>query len=336
MTLKLSRATSIHEPRPAARRGSFPLGGTGRRPKGALMNRIALMVTAVLLCALSRGAAAAPDTLSASSDEPRAFGYTVGDVVSRRIALHVPSALTLDPDSLPRAGARGRALELQRVVLHKSLAGAPEALQLDYQVFLAPREVRVLEMPPIELRFDGLPRPQTLRIDAWPVTVSPLAPVEPSPREGLGEMRPDREPPRVEAFAARVRLVVEVGATVLLLGYLASVYLVLPWSAQRRRPFGRAWKALAALPTRPDAAQRRAAFERVHAALNETAGEAVFEPGLDRFLAQEPRFAPLRDDLARFFADSRAEFFAGRDDAADARWLVAFCRRCRDLERGAA
>ena len=300
------------------------------------MSRFASTVTTVLLCTLGGSASAAPDTLSASSEEPRAFGYTVGDVVTRRITLRVPSGLTLDVDSLPRAGARGRAVELQRVVLHKSLAGAPDALQLDYQVFLAPREVRVLEMPPIELRFDGSPRPQTLRIDAWPVTVAPLAPADASSREGLGEMRPDREPPRVDTFAARVRLGVEAGAIVLLLGYLASVYLVLPWSAQRRRPFGRAWKTLAALPDRPDAAQRRAAFERIHAALNETAGEVVFEPGLARFVAMRPRFAPLRDDLARFFADSRAEFFAGRDDAADARWLVMFCRRCRDLERGAA
>ena len=295
----------------------------------------ALATAMLLICALGRGADAASDVLRASSDEPRAFGYTVGDVVSRRITLHVPAGLELDSDSLPRAGARGRALELQRVVLHKSLAGVPEALQLDYQVFLAPRDVRVLEMPPIELRFAGA-RPQTLRIDAWPVTVAPLAPAEPSSREGLGEMRPDREPPLLDTAATRVRLAVEFAAILLLLGYLASVYLVLPWSAQRRRPFGRAWKTLAALPQRPDAAQRRAAFERVHAALNETAGEVLFEPGLDRFVAARPRFAPLRDDLARFFADSRAEFFAGADGAADARWLVAFCRRCRDLERGAA
>ena len=296
-----------------------------------------LAAAALLVFALCRSAAAAPGTLSASIDEPRAFGYTVGDLVSRRIALQVPDGLKLDEDSLPRAGARGRALELQRVVLHTSIAGVPDALQLDYQVFLAPRELRVLEMPPIELRFEGSPRPQTLRIDAWPVTVAPLAPLEPSPREGLGEMRPDREPPRIDTAAARVRLAMEGGVTLLLLGYLANVYLVLPWSAQRRRPFGRAWKALSALPARPDAAQRRAAFERVHAALNETAGEVLFEPGLDHFIAQRQRFAPLRDELARFFAVSRAEFFAGGgDDAVDARWLVAFCRRCRDLERGAA
>jgi mxaA protein len=280
--------------------------------------------------------AAAPDTLGARPDEPRAFGYAVGDVVSRRIALQVPAGLKLDEASLPRAGTRGRALELQRVVLHTSFTGTPESLQLDYQVFLAPPEVRVLEMPPIELRFDGAPRAQTLRIDAWPVTVAPLVPIDAPTREGLGELRPDREPPRVETAAARTRLLIEAGIALLLLGYLANVYLVTPWSAQRRRPFGRAWKQLAALPAQPDAAQRRSAFECLHAAFNETAGGVLFEPGLDRFVASRPRFAPLQGEIARFFAASRAEFFAGGSDAASLDWLRAFGRRCRDIERGAA
>ena len=59
-------------------------------------------------------------------------------------------------------------------------------LQLDYQVFLAPREVRTLEMPAFTLRLDGTPRVQTLRIDAWPVVVAPLVPVDAPARHGLG------------------------------------------------------------------------------------------------------------------------------------------------------
>lgn len=294
------------------------------------------LAAAALPMLIVTATAAAPESLSARADEPRAFGYTVGDTVSRRIALHVPAGLTLDEASLPHAGTRGRALELQRVVLHKSFTGTPDALQLDYQIFLAPREVRVIEMPPIELRFDGAPRAQALRIDAWPLTLAPLVPVEAPTREGLGELRPDLEPPRVDTAAARTRLLIEAAAILLLLGYLANVYLVMPWSAQRRRPFGRAWQALRALPAQPEATLRRDAFERLHAALNETHGEVLFARGLDRFLAFNPRFVPLRDDLARFFAVSRVEFFAGGQDAADGHWLRAFCRRCRDLERGAA
>ena len=297
----------------------------------------ATLHTALVLVLATFGATLAAQQVSrAHASEPRAFGYTVGDMVSRRIALEVPAGLTLAEDSLPRVGGRGKALELRRVELHRSITGVPDELRLDYQVFLAPREVRVLEMPPIELRFEGTPRTQTLRVDAWPVTVAPLAPVDASPREGLGELRPDREPPLVDTSAARTRLAVEAVLALLLLGYLAWVYVGVPWQAQRRRPFGVAWKALRSLPAAPARRARRAAFERLHAALNQTAGEVVFEPGLDRFVSEQPRFAHLRVQLASFFAHSREEFFATRSESVDASWLVEFARQCRDAERGAA
>ena len=126
--------------------------------------------------------ALAGQALGANSSEPRAFGYTVGDVVTRRIALRVPTGLRLDEDSLPRAGGRGRAQELQRVAVHRSLTGAPEELQLDYQVFLAPRELRVLEMPAVELRFDGSPQ-------ASPAPAARAARERPGSRAGVPPAR---------------------------------------------------------------------------------------------------------------------------------------------------
>lgn len=290
-----------------------------------------------LLLGGALSASAAPDVATLRADTPRAFGYSVGDVITRRIALDLPPGLALDEASLPRAGGRGRAIELQRVELRRSWSGAARELQLDYQVFLAPRETRVLEMPPVELRVGSGAQARTLRIDAWPVSVAPLTPPDAATRDGLGELRPDLDPPPLDTAPLRGRLLIEATLAALLLAYVAQVYLVAPWSAQRRRPFGRAWAALRALPPAADAAQRRAAFERLHAALNETAGQALFAAGLERFVAAQPRFAPLRDELARFFAASRDEFFGARPAAVgDTRWLVALARRCRDAERGAA
>jgi len=89
----------------------------------------------------------------------------------------------------------------------------------------------------------------------------------------------------------------------------------------------------------PDGAepQWREAFHRLHAALNRTAGEVVFESGIDRFVAAQPRFEHLRDDLVTFFEQSRREFFSQQPTArAERAWLIGFCRRCRDAERGSA
>lgn len=291
----------------------------------------------LVLLALAGGASLAQaQALAARADEPRAFGYTVGDRVTRQIALDVPAGLTLDEASLPQTGGQGRAIELQRVVLRRSITGVPIELALDYQVMLAPRELRVLEMPPIQLSFRGTPRDQTLRIEAWPVSVAPLTPIEPATREGLGEMRPDLPAPLIDTAPARMRLVAEAAVAALLLAYLGHVYGVVPWLARRQAPFGRAWRVLKALPAQPEAAQRRAAFEQFHAALNASAGEVLFAHGLGPFIAQRPAFAPLRDDLAAFFARSREEFFADARGAADLHWLTELSRRCRDAERGAA
>jgi mxaA protein len=213
-------------------------------------------------------------------------------------------------------------------------------LTLGYQVFLSPREVRTLEMPPVLLRFTGGPRPQTLRIDAWPVTVAPLVPLEVSPRHGLGSLRPDAAAPLIDTRASRWRLAVYGVVAAALLAYLAHVYLALPWLARRARPFGRAWLALRGLSASSSSDELRVAMQRMHQALNTTAGRVVFENGVDGFVETHPRFGPLRADLLDFFARSRREFFGdargGLGDAVEASWLLALCRRARDAERGSA
>ena len=284
-------------------------------------------------------AAFAIETIELAVDEPRAFGHSVGDVVSRDITIRVPKALRLDEASLPSIGRRGTALELRQVRWERDAEADADRyrLRLEYQLFLAPREVRTLEMPPLMLRFDGKPRAQEVRIDAWPVVAAPLGPIEASPRHGLGELRPDRPPPPIDTRAARWRLQAYAVVALFALGYLAWVYLAWPWWLQRHRPFARAWQELRGLSARSSLDEVRAAIRRLHEALNRTAGQVLFEHGVDRFVAAQPRFAPLQGELAIFFRRSREAFFAHDAEAsADAAWLVEFCRRCRNVERGAA
>jgi mxaA protein len=283
------------------------------------------------LLALAAGTACGQTGPAASVVEPRAFGYRVGDVLQRRIALQVPDGMTLDRASLPRAGRPGQPLELRSV----SWSGAG-ALVLEYQVFLSPPAVRTLELPPLRLRFSGPAGERVLRIEPWPVTVAPLVPVDAPSRAGLGEMRPDAPPPPIDTTAVRRRLWAYAGALALAAGYLAHVYFGLGWRGRRARPFADAWRALRSGASAPPAEQRRAAFVRLHEALNASAGEALFESGLDRFVAAQPAFAPLRAELAEFFRRSRDEFFAGRGRDQDLPWLRQLCRACRDAERGGA
>jgi mxaA protein len=279
------------------------------------------------------------DTLRAITIEPRAFGYHVGDIVEREVIVQAPRGFVLDEATLPRPGARGKALELQAVSQHteSESGGTRHELKLRYQVFMSPTEVRTLEIVPFSLSFKGDGRDQDLRVEAWPVTVSPLVPTEVSPREGMGELRPDAAPPLIDTRSTQTRLLAYGVVLLLCLAYLAQVYIAMPWWASRKRPFANAWRQLSGLPAGSPSVEWRAAFQRVHDALNQTAGEVVFEHGVDRFVAAQPRYAGLRAELLTFFEQSRREFFAGGQPAADGgRWLVEFCRKCRDAERGAA
>ncbi|CAD5372134.1 conserved exported hypothetical protein [Rubrivivax sp. A210] len=268
---------------------------------------------------------------SASVVEPRAFGYLVGDVLQRRVTVDVPPGWVLDPESLPPVRRPGQALELRRL----RWQGGPELL-LEYQVFLAPRDVYTLEAPPLKLRFHGPGGERGLRIDAWPVTVAPLLPAEISPRTGLGDMRPDAPPPLFDLGPAQQRLSAYAALLALAAIYLLHVYVGLPWLARRSRPFGRAWRPLMLAVMTPDVGGQRRAFEEIHRALNATAGEALFAAGLEPFLHRHPHFAPLRPDLTDFFRRSEAGFFAGQWGDDSRAWLLELGRRCRNLERGSA
>jgi mxaA protein len=210
-------------------------------------------------------------------------------------------------------------------------------LRLEYQVFLAPAAVRTLEIAPLRLRLDGPQRSEELRVEAWPISVAPLVAALAPARRGLGELQPDREPPRVDTDAVRSRLMIYAGAAALLLTALAVQTFGWPWRRASTRPFGRAWRALRRLPAEPGDAEWRAACRDLHAALNQHAGAVLFEAGLPRFVAERPAFAALHDDLLRFMRVSRASFFAGaRPAPGDAAWLLALARRCHDAERGLA
>lgn len=298
----------------------------------AVMRRLGFC-SVLWLAARAMAAPAAPVAPTAEPVEPRAFGYMVGDVLQRRVRLQWPPGLAPDLSSLPLTRRPGQALELRAAWLEG------HELRLDYQVFLAPAEVRTLEIPPLQLRFAGPAGEHLLRIEAWPVTVAPLVPVDVSPREGLGELRPDTSPPPIATAARQRRLALYAGALALLGVWLVHVYVGLPWWGRRRRPFALAWRQLRRLPAAVPPPQRREALQLMHQALNRSAGEVLFEAGLPGFVARQPRFAPLHDKLADFFRRSRAEFFADHQTGsgtADLGWLRGLCRACRDAERGSA
>ena len=284
-------------------------------------------------------AADEPVALRLQISDPRAFGHQVGDVVTRRIVIEVPRRLRLVEESLPTTGRVRQALELGRVRhdTRPTLQGTRHTLQLEYQIFHAPREPRVLDLPSFTLRFEGEPRAEEQRIDFAPIMVAPLTPQQPVLRAGLGTLRPDQPPLRIDARPERLRLAAYAVLALLPLSHLACVYLGAPWWHRRQRPFARVQRQVRALSLSAPAEEWQAAWRALHAALDTTAGEVLHAGALERFVDKHPRFILMRAELSEFFERSQALFFRSQPALeADRLWLRAFCARCFNIERGAA
>jgi mxaA protein len=290
--------------------------------------------------ALVAGPAAA-QVVQLRESAPRTFGYQVGDLVERHAEITVPRGLRLGEASLP-VSRPGASLELREAGWEPPPwwhGGDTYRLHLRYQVLRSPPSPRLMDLPPVVLRFQasqGEGRTQELRLDGVPIMVSPLVPEPPPQRNGFGPLQEDMLPLLIAADATRLRLAGELVVAALLLGTLALGRLGWP-GRRRQRPFADAWRALRRLPAAAGIEEWRQALAALHRALNRAHGEVLFAQGLDAFLARQPAFAPLRPELERFFYLSRQAFFApGGAVEADAAWLKALCRRARALERDAA
>jgi len=268
-------------------------------------------------------------------NQPRPFGYVVGDIAEQSVTVHAPG-YALTEDSVPKLGRISAWLERTRAVVVRTHDGF--RLDLAYQFVNAPPEIRTLSLPIVKLPLRIGDRAAEAEIDEWPVTVAPLTPETILARAGLEEMQPDAPPPRVDTRWIVRRLVLYACAAALIGVFWASWRFGWSWRGRRPRPFAHAAREIHALATKASLDNYHAALRALHSAFNLTAGTTLFAPGIERFLAADPRFAALRTQIEAFFAQSQRAFFAGSGAAArdmDFVQLRTFATRLAEIEREA-
>src|SRR5690606_25912716 len=89
--------------------------------------------------------------------EPRAFGYFLGDDMTREVVLNVGEDQSLDTASVPLPGPVNYWLELSDVRLTSDAEGDGTIyrLKLKYQTFYAPLDPRRLVIPALTLKVKG-------------------------------------------------------------------------------------------------------------------------------------------------------------------------------------
>ena len=120
--------------------------------------RIAYAMAAIIVATSAYPAA------TAVVEQPRPFGYVVGDVVTQRVLLEI-GGRRFAPAALPKAERVDVWLE-RRPARIESLPDGHRWLALDYQVINAPQSLTTVNLPAFELQ--GAPEDATLRIELLP------------------------------------------------------------------------------------------------------------------------------------------------------------------------
>src|SRR5262249_27685848 len=132
------------------------------------------------------------------TEQPRPFGYVVGDLLSQRVLLEADGH-AFAPTTLPAPARLGAWFERRGARLERAADGR-EWLVVDYQVVNAPTAVTRVRLASWEV--PG--RAGALRVPAWDLTVAPLTVASSAPADGL---RPDRPAPLRDVAAQRRQLV---------------------------------------------------------------------------------------------------------------------------------
>jgi hypothetical protein len=281
--------------------------------------------------------------VSIQTIEPdRAVGYVVGDRISRTIKLTVKKPYQLLDTSLPIVGYEKRwkgqvsGIELRDISKETSVGSdsTTYTLHLTYQVFTTNVVAKPSNLPAEVIKFSGNKEIFEYRIPSWNFRISPLAVYGSVVIER--DMSPFRGPLLLDDSQEQLTLKLLLGSGGIALLGLLYILGRHAWLPRMGGPFARAYRDLRRLRKQQGTEQGlQQAVQRVHQALNASAGNSVFNA--ESFISRKPAFAGLKPELEQFFSLSRAVFFDAattREQAQPETWLRQFCLSCRNVERG--
>jgi len=261
---------------------------------------------------------------------PRPYGYLIGDVIHHRIEFQTRKDTTLNPASVPAPGDLNRWLHLSRATIAHQTDSGSTVIDLTYQVFYAANEVKMLNIPGFQLRFNQAGKTLEYSVPAWPFTLTPLQELAVrKDGDGLPYRRPNA-PAEPLSPAGSIRLIyASLAGAFAVAVYLAYLYGIFPaWP--KRRIFKRLQRELAAVPI----AEPQRGLTLLHRAFNALYGKPLFAHGLDGFYQAQPAYRRAAESIAWFFDLSDRVLFGGQRQISEADWrkLQELGRLCRQIE----
>lgn len=274
----------------------------------------------------------------------RDAGYVVGDILERTITLTIKKPYELVTESLPVVGYehryRGQISGLELVKINteelQHSDSVTHVLHLSYQVFTTGKLAKpaALRAEIVKMRNAGTKEVLQYRIPSFSFRISPLSVF--GSVKLKEEMSPFTPPLLLDSSKQILHLKILIGLLGLSLLGLLYIFGMYAWLPRMGAPFAKAYRDIRKIPDNAEGLQQ--AIARIHQSLNKTAGNSLFSSNLEDFVQKKPAFSPVKKEIEKFFSLSRQVFFepeATPSLSSDSKaWLMKFCRRLRDCERG--
>ena len=287
---------------------------------------LAACAAAVVTLAMLTTASAAPSTTSpgATVEQPRAFGYVIGDIATQRILLEL-NGRPFTPEFLPTPGRASIWFERHAVRTETDTHGR-RWLAIDYQLMNAPKSVAIASLPALKL--NSKTAGESLQVAAWILSVSPVTSEKPLARAGLGTLRPDRNAIPAPLLLTQRALIFSVTALLATLALWLVWWRWRNWRATSLQPFAIASREIRKLDdTSPEA------WHALHRAFDGTAGRAIRTETLPVLFEKAPQLRPFAGLIEQFYAQSTLRFFAGQATTHATSTAVPIRALCRDLRQ---
>jgi mxaA protein len=248
-------------------------------------------------------------------EQPRPFGYVLGDTLTQRVYL----APEFQLEALPPVERAGLWFARRSAVLKQGDDGR-RWLIMDYQLVNAPQALMTVNLPVVTLKSKA---GKVLTVSMWPISVGPLTPQHAFAKGGLQELRPDHPAPKVATLTLQRQLQLWLTAFAVTVAAWLAWWVIRSIRAAANQPFARALREV-----RQAGDDSPEAWLALHRALDRTAGRALQTSTLPALFKQAPHFAAERPAIEQFYNQSNLRFFGGtQNSAVELRALAATLRR---------
>lgn len=267
------------------------------------------------------------------------YGVHIGDKLTRKITIAVPSPYTIEVTAFPKKGTRANGIELVEVSVESESqkTNTLYSVLLSYQPFTSTKTPAVMQLPLETLSISGSEKTLSISIPAWRFWFSPLVVGDISMVEQ--NMKPQIKPPLVDINTTQTRLIAFF--SLFLFGLLGLVYINadsrwLPFMGGAFAKAHRQLKRLARKSGQKTQSDEKKGLVYIHQAFNQVFGANIFARDINQFIASHPNFSKAKTEIEQFFnASNRSLYVIDENDSTQVITnLVRLSKQLRDCERG--